>query len=228
MLLENRDNSSIAIVRLFMQSLMETFLVRDGVLTPKQIARVLEVLESGEVVMHATETCYGLTVDIFQQAALERLYALKEMDADKPLSIMVPHLKQGKLYGEMNEIAVKLAGKFWPGPVTLIVPRKESLPDFLNSGHDTIGLRCPDHVLTQSLLKMMGTPLATTSANVSGEPQVYSVEDLLLKPVLVLDSGKIAEHLPSTIVEVLPEKVSIVRRGDHAREVEMFLSNGLY
>lgn len=220
--------SSIATVLLFMQSVMDVLPVGPTGLTPEQTARVLDALEAGQVVMHATETCYGLTVDIFQHEALERLYDLKEMDAEKPLSIMVPSLVQGKQYGEFNEVAMKLAARFWPGPLTIIVPRKETLPEFLNPEHDTIGLRCPDHALTQSLLKAMGTPLATTSANVSGEPQVYAVEDLHMKPDLILDSGRIVENLPSTIVEVTSEKISLVRRGDHADEVQAFLEAELY
>lgn len=205
-------------------------LIRVGVdgLTPEQIAKVLDVLEAGEVVMHATETCYGFTADIFQQAALERLYALKQMEADKPISIMVPNGAQAKRYGVLNELAERLIQRFWPGPLTLIVPRKETLPEFLNPEHDTVGLRCPDHALTQSLLKAMGTPLATTSANISGEPQVYGVEGFSLEPALILDSGMIAEHLPSTIVEVTDEKIAMVRRGDHADEVQTFLETELY
>lgn len=211
-----------------MQSLMEALAVYNEVLTPTQMAQVLEALESGLVVMHATETCYGLTVDIFQQSALERLYSLKGMDVEKPVSIMVPNVKQAKVYGEMNELALKLAENFWPGPLTLIVPRKDSLPEFLNFEHDTIGLRCPDHLLTQSLLKTMGTPLATTSANVSGELPAYSIKDVSFDPDLIVDSGTIDENLPSTIVEVMPEKISIVRRGEGVNEVETFLSTGLY
>lgn len=228
MLLGDRDVSSIARVLLFLQSLMKTLVIHHNILTPEQVAQVLDALESGAVVLHATETCYGLTADIFQQSALERLYMLKEMDSDKPVSIMVPNLQQGRLYGEMNEVAMKLATEFWPGPLTLIVPKKELLPEFLNPYHDTIGLRCPDHALTQSLLKAMGTPLATTSANVSGEPQAYSVNDVSFRPDMVLDSGKIDENLPSTIVEIGVEEVSIVRRGDQAEEVERFLLTGLY
>ncbi|HMR00940.1 MAG TPA: L-threonylcarbamoyladenylate synthase [Candidatus Gracilibacteria bacterium] len=201
---------------------MEQIDVGDG-LSPDQVSIIVNALEEGKVVMHATETCYGLTVDPFQEEALARLYALKEMDLDKPVSLMVSSLEQGMQYGEFNEKARALAERFWPGPLTLIVPRKTSLPDFLNRGIDSVGLRCPDHTVTQTFLKVMGTPLVTTSANVSGKPQAYAPHETTLEPDLLVNSGRIRAELPSTIVKVEGDGVEIVREGDNISEVEMFL-----
>lgn len=202
---------------------METFKVIDNRLNPSQMGEVLSALEAGKVMMHATETCYGLTADIFQQQALERLYALKEMEAEKPVSIMVSSLVQARRYGDFDPLALKLAARFWPGPLTLIVPRLETLPVFLNQGHASVGIRCPDHDLTMSFLKAMGTPLITTSANISGKPQAYAPHETTLRPDLLLDSGRIRAQLPSTIVKVLGGEVTLLRRGDSVDEVEMFL-----
>lgn len=207
---------------------MEILTVHGDELRPEQVSRVLNALERGEVVMHATETCYGFTVDIFQEKALEQLYELKQMQADKPVSIMIKSVKDGKRYAHFSEAAERLAEQFWPGPLTLILPRRETLPAFLNRDHETVGLRCPDHALTQSLLHMMGTPLATTSANLSGEPEVHQVKDLTVEPALILDSGEIPRCLPSTIVKVEEGSIEIVRRGDTADEVETFIREELY
>lgn len=192
-------------------------------LRAEDVGVIVDALEEGKVVMHATETCYGLTADPFQEEALARLYALKEMDLDKPVSIMVSSLEQALVYGDLNKKAKALAERFWPGPLTLIVPRKTSLPVFLNPGIASVGLRCPDHIETQKFLKVMGTPLVTTSANVSGEPQAYAPHETTLEPDLLVNSGRIRAELPSTIVKVDEEHVEIVREGDNISEVETFL-----
>lgn len=206
-----------------MQSVMEILKIRDRGLGPKEMSRVLAILEAGEVVMHPTETCYGLTCDIFNEEALQRLYALKRMSFDKPVSIMVRSVKDGGRYAYFSDLALRLAQRFWPGPLTLVLPRRDSLPLFLNKGHDTVGLRCPDHALTQALLKAMGTPLATTSANLSGGADVYRVSDLDLEPTLVLDDGEISRRPPSTVVRIKEEKMEILRRGELADEVLQFV-----
>ena len=215
---------------------MEILKVKNGKLSASGLEKTLNALMAGEVIMHATETCYGLAVDIFNEDALIRLYALKKMALDKPVSIMVSSLDEAQKYAEFNEVALKLANTFWPGPVTLVLPRKKSLPDFLNAGHVTVGLRCPDHAVSQLLVKKYGGPLSTTSANISGVPQVYCVEDYepqlaelnksgseLLEPAFVLDEGKIAEHLPSTIIGFENGQPKIIREGDMVKEVKVYL-----
>lgn len=215
---------------------MEILKVKNGKLSVDGLGKTLNALMAGEVVMHATETCYGLAVDIFNEDALKKLYALKKMSLDKPVSIMVSGLDEAQKYAEFNEVALSLAKKFWPGPVTLVLPRKDSLPEFLNAGHATVGLRCPDHAVSQLLVKKYGGPLSTTSANISGVPQVYCIEDYepqlaelnksgseLLEPAFALDEGKIAENLPSTIIGFKDGKSFIIREGDMVKEVKVFL-----
>ena len=205
---------------------MEVLEVRGDSLSPQQMTKTLAVLERGGVVMHATETCYGFTADIFREDALMRLYDLKGMPLNKPLSIMATGLNDAERYGHFSKLAKRLGERYWPGPLTLIVPRKDTLPAFLNPESDTVGLRCPDHRLTFSFLKAMGTPLATTSANAWGEPELYSAKSLRLRPDLVIDSGEISHHLPSTVVKMkggAGERPEIVRRGDLADDIEVFL-----
>jgi L-threonylcarbamoyladenylate synthase len=169
------------------------------------------------VVAHATETCYGLAADIFQRKALEHLYALKKMPLDKPVSVLVRDLDEAQRYGEFSSTALKLALKYWPGPLTIIVPRKAALPPLVNYGQTTVGFRVSSNKKTRELLEAFGGPLTTTSANVHGQPQAYSVQDMLdqgLVPDAVLDSGRIGENPPSTIVEVIGEEVKVVRQGE--------------
>lgn len=189
-----------------------------------------DALRAGEVVMHATETCYGLAADIFNKSALEKLYKIKKMDESKPVSMMVSGLAEAQKYAEFNELALRLAERFWPGPLAIILPGKKILPDFFNAGSKTVGIRCPDSAVSQELISAFGGPLTTTSANISGLPEVYKVEDFLaqlqegdLRPGVILDSGEIPKNAPSTIVAFDGGAFKLVREGALAEAVKEFL-----
>lgn len=183
----------------------------------EDLVNALKALHQGQVVAHATETCYGLAADIFQKTALERLYSLKKMPLDKPVSVLVRSLDEAQRYGEFSQKALQLALKYWPGPLTIIVPRKAALPKLVNFGQATVGFRVSSNKKTRELVEAFGGPLTTTSANLHGQLQAYSVQEMLdqgLKPDFILDSGRIGENPPSTIVEVLGDEIRIVRQGE--------------
>jgi len=180
------------------------------------IAKLKKVLEDGGVVMHPTETCYGLAVDVFNKRALEKLYRLKKMDKSKPVSILVDSLAMAEEFGVFSDKAFMLAKKYWPGPLSLIVPRKRSLPDFLNPGNEFVSIRFSADDFCRKMVSALGRPLTTTSANRTGEPQLYCAdEDYFGGEVdLVVDGGEIRKNKPSTIVKVFGDELSIVRQGD--------------
>ncbi len=180
-----------------------------------------------KVIMHATETCYGLAANIFDQNALNHLYKIKKMSVEKPVSMMVRNLDEAKKYAQFNEKAFELADKFWPGPLTLILPKSDELPDFFNPYSEDVGIRCPDSKVSQAIIDFFGKPLTTTSANISGRPEVYSVFDYLnqlgehdVVPDLIIDSGEIKRNKPSTIVKIEGSECLILRKGDMAEEIE--------
>lgn len=188
------------------------------------ISTAISALRNGGVVLHPTETCYGLTADVFSEQAVKKVYALKDMAESKPVSIMVSSLEEAVKYGNFSEKALELAREYWPGPLTIIVPRTELLPTYLNRGVSTVGVRCPDHEITQDLLREFGGPLITTSANRTGEPQAYDVETFLIGrdadeeggngiPDAIIDMGHIPEIDPSTIVEVIGDEIKVLRNG---------------
>lgn len=197
---------------------------------PLAMAKAMEVLHSGEVVMHATETCYGLAADIFDEKALQRVYDIKKMSLGKPVSLMIQRREEAEKYAEFGDLAMQLAQEFWPGPVTLILPRMASLPSFFNAGHGTVGVRCPDHDISQLLVEKFGGPLTTTSANITTVPEVYTVKEFIdqldaegKRPALILDSGRIEKNPPSTIIAFTENGPEIIRRGAIAKQVEEFL-----
>ncbi len=204
---------------------MEILKVSESGLTEPQLSKVVAILSKGEVIMHATETCYGLAVDPLNKEGLERLYAIKQMERDKPVSIMVRNVNEAQKYAEFSDLALRMAQKFWPGPVTLIVPRTGVLPAFFNEGVASIGIRCPDHALTQSILEAFDGPLVTTSANKTGTGERYSVSSLDIEPSFVLDSGDIPRNLPSSLIRIEGDRWEILRPGDMKDEIEQFLSS---
>ncbi len=177
------------------------------------LSRAVEVLRSGGVVMHPTETCYGLAVDIFNEGALEKLYKLKGRDADKPLSILVDGFGMAQEYGLFSEKANELAQKYWPGALSILVPRKRDLPEFLNKEHDFVSIRYSSDSFSMEMIKGFGGPITTTSANRSGGEPLYVAEGLEGVD-LVIDGGEIFTNKPSTIVKVDGESVQILRQGD--------------
>lgn len=183
------------------------------------IAEAVKVLRAGGVVMHPTETCYGFAVDVGNSDALAKLYKLKGRDAAKPVSILVENLEIAKKYGEFSKKAFELAVKYWPGPLTLVVPRTANLPENFNKGQEFVGIRCSDHQFSRELVKSFGGPITTTSANFSGEPPLYEAEvesfgELTELIDLVVDGGEIPLNKPSTIVKVVGDNVEVIRQGD--------------
>lgn len=185
------------------------------------IAEAVAILRAGGVVMHPTETCYGFAVDVANAEAVRKLYKLKGRDDSKPVSIMVADLEMAKKYGKFSEKAIELAEKYWPrtplgtepwhrpGPLTILVP----------SGDKFVGMRCPDHKFSRELVEAFGSPVTTTSANLSGELPLYkanveSLGELAGLIDLVVDGGEIPLNKPSTIVKVLGWDVEIIREGD--------------
>lgn len=191
----------------------------------QKITHALAALRAGKVVAHATETCYGFTCDALNQGAVRRLYFLKAMPENKPVSLMVGSHSLAEEFGVFSESARKLAAKFWPGPLTIVVHRSPNLPAWINSGHQTIGFRFPDHALTRKLLEEFRGILTTTSANVSSLPSPYSAEEIRsqfigkdLQPDFILDSGAIPRRLPSTVVDCSGKNPVIIRTGEIDRK----------
>ncbi|MBI4235417.1 threonylcarbamoyl-AMP synthase [Candidatus Peregrinibacteria bacterium] len=181
---------------------------------------VIAVLQSGGVVMHPTETCYGLCADISNKKAVERVYALKGRDFKKPLSILVDGLYMAQEYGFFSDLALDLAKKYWPGPLSILVPCKKKLPDFFNSGEEFVALRWSSNAFCQEMVKNFGSPLITTSANKAGEKECYEISEkpfadfLAASPSLIVDGGKLLHNKPSTIVKVNGDNLEVLRQGD--------------
>jgi len=179
--------------------------------TNKAISEAVDIIRSGGIVAHATETCYGLACDLTNEKAVKKLYALKNLPEDRNVSALFCSVDDAKKLVEWNAKAQGLAEKHLPGPLTLILPRKET---------GTIGIRISPHPVAQKLAEGCGVPLSSTSANLHGQANPYSAEDIQnqfkdrqLQPDLILDSGLLPDSPPSTVAHIDGEEVKILRQG---------------
>jgi len=181
---------------------------------------MVNVLKHGGVVLHPTETCYGLAVDIFNEEALKKLYALKIMREFKPVSIIVVDKEDAGNWADITSKAEELFDKFWPGPYTFLLNRKKTLPQFFNRGIQKVGLRNPAYKSVLNVVKKLDHPITTTSANVSGKAETYDINDFFtqlksisssFQPDLVIDGGFLGINEPSSVYDVVDD---IVLRGD--------------
>ncbi len=173
---------------------------------------MIRVLQQGGIVLHPTETCYGLAVDAFNEEAIGKLYKLKKMDVFKPVSIVVFDSEDAKNWAEINEKTEDIFNRFWPGPYTFLLHRKKTLPQFFNRGAQKVGLRNPSYKSLLNVVKKFGHPITTTSANISGKSETYDINDFFtqlksvsssFQPDLVIDGGFIGVNEPSSIYDTV-------------------------
>jgi len=193
-------------------------------LTPQTLSDVALkaalALKNGGVVLHPTETVYGLACDPKNEEALKLLYELKARDPSKPVSIMVDSIEMADKFGLFSDYAMNVLDQFWPGPVSVIVlKRKKSLPEFFNTESNFVSIRYSSDVFCQKMIEAFGGPVVTTSANLAGKPVCYGVQDVKKqlgvrrfgKIAFVADKGKIPENKPSTIIKIVGDTTVFVR-----------------
>ncbi len=196
---------------------------------PGSIERAVEFLRAGEAIAFPTDTVYGLGAHSGIASAIEKLYAIKGRDHQKAIPLLIARAEDvGIVAQQVPEIAWRLAERFWPGPVTIVLPKAAAVLDALAAGTNSIAVRIPAHPVTLQLISALGAPLAATSANLSRQPEATTAEEvrsaLRDRVRLVLDGGRCPGGVPSTVVDVTTAPPVIRRRGALATEVEAFLS----
>ena len=184
--------------------------------TPNAIPHAIDVLQHGGLVAFPTDTVYGLAAPVFNIESIERLYLVKGRNHTKAIAVLLGDAGDlDKVASQINVAARKLAKNFWPGPLTLVLPRHPDLPELL-APLPTIGVRVPNHPIALELLHATG-PLAVTSANLSGAESACSANDVLEQLAgrvhLVLDGGKTPGGVPSTVVDCTGPEFVILRAG---------------
>ena len=184
----------------------------------KDINKAKQLLESGQLVAIPTETVYGLAGNALDKSVVVKIFEAKNRPEFDPLIVHVPSLEHGHRYVEkIPDKAFLLAERFWPGPLTIVLRKKSIIPDIVSSGLDTVGLRCPDHSLTQSLLRELPFPVAAPSANpfgyVSPTTPEHVNEQLGNRISYILDGGACKVGIESTIIGFENDSPIIYRMG---------------
>jgi len=183
-----------------------------------------EAIRAGKLVVYPTETVYGLAADATDPDAVERVFEAKGRARDEPVSLAVPNVESALEYTDPTDREERFMREFLPGPVTVVVERRESVPDALTGGQSRVGVRVPDHLVALALLESVA-PLTATSANVSGNPSATTADELDAiadTAAVVLDGGETG-GTGSTVVDV--EAGTIHRRGANADAIAAWLDD---
>ncbi|NOH03801.1 MAG: threonylcarbamoyl-AMP synthase [Chloroflexi bacterium] len=195
--------------------------MKTEILPAANLQRALDVLKTGGIVAFPTDTVYGLGAPAFDNPAIESIYAAKDRPIEKAIPILIGDLSDlEKVAMNVPDMALRFAARFWPGPLTCVIPKQPTLPPAV-SATPTVAVRIPNHPDALALLRAAG-PMAVTSANISGAQspttaqEVY--EQLNGRIPLILDGGRTPGGIPSTLVDCTGDKPVILREGPIALE----------
>ena len=178
-----------------------------------------ELIRAGEVVGFPTETVYGLAANALDPEAVMKIFAAKDRPADNPLIVHITDISQldALISGEMSDTARRLAQVFWPGPLTMIFPKSEVIPDCVSAGLNTVGIRMPSNKDALRFIEACGCPIAAPSANRSGRPSPttarHVLDDMDGRIHMILDGGECTVGLESTVLDVTGDVPRVLRPG---------------
>jgi len=181
----------------------------------------VELLRKGEIVALPTETVYGLAADALNAIAVAKIFEAKERPLFDPLIVHLPDRawleKVADLPAQDRQLILKLADKFWPGPFTMVLPKRQIIPEIVTAGLDTVAVRFSAHPVFSEIIREFGKPLAAPSANrfggVSPTAAQHVLDDLQDRITLIIEGGPTAHGIESTIVAIRDGKIDILRRG---------------
>ena len=188
-----------------------------------EIKKIAQNIKNGKIVVFPTETVYGIGTNGLSKEAIENLFKIKQRPKEKPISLLVSDINMiDKVAKEINDIEYKLIKKFMPGPVTIILRKKELIPNILTNGSEFVGIRIPDDEIAIKLIEYSGVPIATTSANISGKEANTNLKDIMIelkdKVDYYIDGGISKIGRASTVIKVEDNKIKILREGSITKE----------
>lgn len=198
---------------------MKTKLIEVSLREREKAAKAIELaaktIAAGDVVLIPTETCYALAADATNESAVKKIFELKAREADKPVPLIAASLMMMQEHAHVNQVASHLADAFMPGPLTLIVEKKPSIPDVVS--REGVGFRISSNTFARAVSAEAGVPITSTSANKSGEKALYLAwqvrEAFNSKVPLILSTGDLQEVPPSTVVDTRCFPPKLIREG---------------
>ena len=182
-----------------------------------------KIIKNGGIVIFPTETVYGIGTNGLDAVAVEKLYNIKKRPITKPISLLVSDFDMiNKVAKNITKKEYELMKKFFPGPLTIILNKKDIVPNIVTANTNTVGIRMPDNEITRKLIKHAGVPIAAPSANISGEPSNTNLNDLINifknNVDYYIDGGECKIGTASTIIQVVNEVPIILRKGGITEE----------
>lgn len=184
---------------------------------------VAKIINDGKVVVFPTETVYGIGVNGLEVDAIEKLYKIKGRDYNKPISLLVSSYEMIESVANIvSPMEKRIIENFFPGPITLVLDKKDVVPDILTAGTNTVGIRMPDSEFCLRLIDYVGKPIATSSANISGRESGVDIENIYAQfgdmVDLYVDNDEERSDISSTVVRVVGEELVILRSGMISKE----------
>lgn len=183
----------------------------------EKIKRVAEIIRNKGLVVYPTETLYGLGANALDAQAILKVFNVKQRSLSRPITLAVADEKMLEKVAEVNDLTKKIVHTCLPGPLSLLLNKKEIVPKELTCGQTKVGIRIPDHPVALSLIRVLGIPITATSANISGQPAPVSAEEankqIGKKVDLVIDSGLTKIGRPSTIIDLTLDPPRVIRSG---------------
>lgn len=182
-----------------------------------------QIIKTGGIVIFPTETVYGIGVNGLNETAIKKLYEVKQRPINKPISLLVNSIEMIEdVAKDITEIEYDLIKKFFPGPLTIVLKKKDCVPDSLTAGFDTVGIRMPENEIALKLIEYAGVPIATPSANISGKPSGTNLKEIMKdfnnNVDYFIDGGLSKIGIASTIVQIIDDIPHILRKGKISEE----------
>ena len=183
---------------------------------PRLIKQVAATLENGGVVAYPTDTTYGIGCSIFSKKGLERIYQMKQRDRRKPFSFICSDLAEVSRFARLTNHAFKIMKRCLPGPYTFVLEASREVPDLLTTKQKTVGIRMPDNPICMAIVRELGAPIVTTSANLSGEEPIGNPDEIgrqFGKQLdMLIDGGMLTTDV-SSVISLVGDQVEILREG---------------
>ena len=202
---------------------MERYINMKNNLNYDKLKEPAQIIKKGGIVIFPTETVYGIGTNGLDENAIRKLYEVKQRPLNKPISLLVNNIEMvEKIAKNITEVEYKLMERFFPGPLTIILEKRDIVPDILTSNTNTIGIRMPSGEIAKKLIEFAGVPIATSSSNISGKPSGTNITDIKKdfegKVDCFIDNGESELGIPSTVIRIIDNIPHILRQGAISEE----------
>ena len=197
---------------------MEQYINMKNNLNYDKLKKPAQIIKNGGIVIFPTETVYGIGTNGLDENAIKKLYEVKQRPINKPISLLVNNIEMvEKIAKNITEVEYKLMERFFPGPLTIILEKRDIVPDILTSSTNTVGIRMPSGEIAKKLIEFAGVPIATSSSNISGKPSGTNITDIKKdfkgKVDCFIDNGESELGIPSTVIRIIDNIPYILRQG---------------